>query len=325
MTARENAIEIIHFGRPERVVAGPPVHVIAYHGCNHEGFDGGGHDSPVGTRWTDIWGTVWYKRQEGVMAFPEAHPLAHPDRLRSYRWPDPNDPRVCGAIYTQAQHRPADGSFLTGSHRDTLWEKAYMLVGMENMMAAFYEAPDFAREVLHHIMDFQLGIAEHYLSVGVEMVNMTDDLGTQTGPLLSPAIVERFLRPEYARLMSLYKQHGVLVNFHSCGSIEAFLPMFMDLGVDILNPVQATANDLDMVRSLTQGRIALQGAVATQTLMDGPPDRIRAEVRFRLWQLGRRGGYFCAPDQYLPFPQTHIDAFYSALDEYGRYPLSPPD
>jgi uroporphyrinogen-III decarboxylase len=95
----------------------------------------------------------------------------------------------------------------------------------------------------------------------------------------------------------------------------------MELGVDVLNPVQARANDLDKVRAITQGRMALQGAVATETIMSGPKERIVAEVRERLWQLGRHGGYFCCPDQGMPFPAENIAAFHEAVERYGKYPL----
>jgi uroporphyrinogen decarboxylase len=319
MTARENALRIIGFDHPERVVSGPPTYGIAYRGANHEGYAGGGHDCPVGSVWTDIWGTVWHKEHADVMGFPRGNPLPDATALRAYRWPDPDDERICGPLHEAAGRFPGGDLFLSGSHRDTLWEKAYMLVGMERMMVAFHAEPGFAREVLRRIMDFQLGIARHYLAVGVEMVGMSDDLGSQRGPLLSPATVAEFLAPEYRRLFDLYRQHGVIVNFHSCGKVEACLDLFLDLGVHILNPVQASANDLEFVRRKTHGRMALQGAVGTRTLMDGPPAAITTEVRDRIALLGRDGGYFCAPDQGMPFPPAHIAAFDKALEQYGRY------
>ena len=68
--------------------------------------------------------------------------------------------------------------FLCGFHRDRLWEKSYMLVGIEDLMCFFHSEPEAARELLHRIMDFQLGIAKHYLSAEVEMVSMSDDMGS---------------------------------------------------------------------------------------------------------------------------------------------------
>jgi uroporphyrinogen decarboxylase len=257
LTAKQNALEIIRFGRPERVMGGPPCYTLAYLGANHEGFDGRGHEQPVGSKWTDIWGTGWHREHEGVMGFPKVNPISEPARLRGYRWPNPNDERIIGRIYTMYERFKAGAAgqagevFLCGSHRDTIWEKAYMLVGMEDLMMYFHIDRDFAREVCHRIMDWQMGIAQHYIKLGVEMISCTDDLGTQSGPLLGPGIVHEFLVPEYRRLFSLYRQHGVLINFHCCGQLDTVLAPLMDLGVNILNPVQATANDLDKVRAAT--------------------------------------------------------------------------
>jgi uroporphyrinogen decarboxylase len=330
MNDRENTLRIIRFESPERVMTAPAIHPLAYHGANHEGFDAGasGDDSPVGARWTDVWGTGWRKLQAGVMGNPEHNPLARPEDMAAFRWPDPDDERICGSIYRQAEslERGAlSDKLLAGQHRDTLWEQAYMSVGMEALMIYFYTEPEFVRELLHRIMDFQLGIARHYVGLGVEVALLGDDLGTQRGPLLGTRIVERFLRPEYERLFGFYKERGVLIRFHSCGNVASVLPMFLELGVDVLNPVQATANDLGALRAATQGRMALHGGVSSATVMDGPPERIAAEVRRRMWQLGRDGGYFCAPDQGMPYPPEHLAALHEAVARYGCYPLAAPD
>ena len=321
MTNRENALRIIRFNKPERVVSALPKYVLSYQGMNHENYDSGGHDCALGTVWHDIWGTRWHKEHEGVMGFPRGNPIAGPAALKDYTWPDPNDERLLIKTHDLKARFPGGDLFLSGAHRDTLWEKAYMLVGMENMMTFFYTEPEFAREILHRIMDFQMGIAAHYLNLGVETVSFGDDLGTQTGPLLGPSIVNEFLVPEYRRLFSLYKSRNIIIEFHSCGCILQTLDTFMDLGVDVLNPVQATANDLNAVRTKTMGRMALLGGVSTGLVMDGPVDKIRDEVKKRIIQLGRDGGYFCAPDQVMPFPKEHLAAFNAAVDEFGKYPV----
>ncbi|MFC1716672.1 uroporphyrinogen decarboxylase family protein [Candidatus Poribacteria bacterium] len=324
MKTKENALRIIRFDNPERVVSGCPTHYTAYRGCNHEGYSGGGHHLPVGSKWQDIWGTVWHREHEGVMGFPRGSPLAElASDLSSYQWPDTDDERIVGQIYERAEGWESEKTFLSGSHRDTLWEKSYMLAGMENLMRYLYTEPQAVRELYHHIMDFQLGIAKHYLNIGVEIVGMSDDLGTQNGLLLPPKITQGILVPEYRRLFSLYKQHGVLINFHSCGHVTPLLDTFMELGIDILNPVQATANDLDKMRRVTQGRTALQGGVSSATIVSGPIEAIREEVKLRLWQLGSDGGYFCGPDQGMPWPEEHIRALYGAVEDFGHYPLQP--
>jgi uroporphyrinogen decarboxylase len=261
------------------------------------------------------------------MGFPQRAPLGDfPAALRTYRWPDPDDQRFCGLIYEQAKGHDRNGTekFLAGSHRSTVWERAYKLVGMEELMCAFKTEPGAVREVLHRIMDFQLGMARHYVANGVELVFMGDDLGCQKSLLLSPQIIEEFLLPEYRRLFDFYKPRGVLIEFHSCGHITPILDIFMDLGIDVLNPVQASANNLAEVRRMTQGRMALHGAISSALLMSGPVEAIRREVRTQLWQLGRGGGYFCGPDQGMPWPREHYEALVQIVAEFGRYPLAAP-
>ncbi len=209
-------------------------------------------------RWTDIWGTEWHLEHQGVMGFPRGNPLSDVvPALRTYAWPDPSDGRICARIYEGAGGWNRDGTFLAGHHRDTLWEKTSMLIGMENALCCFTDEPNALREVFHRIMEFQLGIAAHYARVGVEIAFFGDDLGSQRGLLLSPAMIQEFLVPEYRRLFGFYRERGVTIIFHSCGHIEPVLDMFMDLGVNILNPVKANANDLDRVREKTAGRMYL--------------------------------------------------------------------
>lgn len=80
MNARENALRIINFDNPERVVSTPPAYVLAWLGCNHEGYQGGGHDSPVGMKWTDVWGVDWHKVQDGVMGISRGQQMLRIDQ-----------------------------------------------------------------------------------------------------------------------------------------------------------------------------------------------------------------------------------------------------
>jgi uroporphyrinogen decarboxylase len=260
----------------------------------------------------------------GVMGYAVEHPLADL-RIDSYQWPDPDDPRLVVPIHEKAGQADRSNKFPCGSHRETLWERAYNLVGMDRLMLAFYDQPGAVRDLLHRIMDFQLGIARHYAAAGIELAATGDDLGGQSGLLFSRELLEEFFVPEYRRLFGFYKTRGVIINHHTCGHIEPVLDVFMDLGVDILNPIQATANNLAVVRKATQGRMALAGGISTGMVMDGPVERIRIETRRCMWLLGREGGYFCGPDQGMPFPEAHIAALRQTVEEYGTYPLKPPE
>lgn len=320
MTERENFLELIRFGKPERIVSQIPAYSLFYQGCHHTDFEGRGDDSPVGTVWHDIWGTEWHKDLEGVMGFPKGFPLENlEETLDSYRAPDIDDPKYCGLVYEQRKNFQGGDVFLAGSHRDTLWERGYMLVGMENLMMYFYTEPDLVKRLLHMIMDFQLKVAEHYVKNGAEIIYMGDDMGSQTSLLLGRRIIEEFLVPEYRRLFDFYADKNVIINFHSCGHVEEILDIFEDLGVDILNPIQSTANNLENIRKKTQGKIALCGGISSEVLLRGDKEEIQNEVKTKIRLLGSEGGYICTPDQAMPYTKESLEIMRDAIDKYGRF------
>jgi uroporphyrinogen decarboxylase len=156
----------------------------------------------------------------------------------------------------------------------------------------------------------------------VELASPGDDLGTQSSLLISPQIFHDFLLPEYKRLFELYKKNGVLINFHCCGHVEPLLDIFTEIGVDILNPVQATANNLRSVRERTRGKITLCGGISTHRLMLDSVDDIENMVKRTMALLGADGGYICTPDQHMPFEKDKLDALIQTVEEYGKYPIN---
>lgn len=322
MTPKENLIRVIEFNSPEYVPTGIPGFGLAYNGANHQRIDGtGGDASPAGARWKDIWGVGWHKELADVMGLPEMNPLADITKVDAFQFPDPYDPRICAPIHETEILLDRNEGFLMGSHRDTLFEQAYMVVGMENLFVAFYEEPNAVKALLHRITDFQLGLAKQYVERGIEWAFMGDDLGHQQGLLFSRGILEEFFVPEYHRTMDFYKEYGVRICFHSCGKVQDILDVFMSLDIDALNPVQATANDLRLVREVTMGRMTLMGAVPSHLICEGPVEGIDADVKAKIGLLAMEGGYICGPDQGMPFPPENIAAFADAVAKYGRYPL----
>ena len=321
---KQNTLKIINYDQPERIEVCVPMRPVSYLGCDHESLDIVSQaDKEASGTWEDIWGTAFRFYPGGISETPIGHPLTDGvDALPGYRWPDPNDERLTGKIYQDLKGiTDPENGFITGLHRDLLWEKSYMLAGMENMMMWFIIEPELVKEIFHKIMDFQMGIAEHYLNAGVELVKFGDDLGGQTNALFSHEIFSEFILPEYRRIFDFYKQNNVLIYLHSCGNIHNFLEDYMDLGVDVLNPVQATANDLDWVRAKTQGRIALEGGVRSSIVMHGKETEVEQEVLTRMIQLGNAGGYFCKPDQTMPYPDNNYAKLVETVGLYGQYPL----
>ncbi len=322
MTKTENARRIIRYDKPEQVVRDIPKHFVGYRGVNHESLDGRfGHGSPIGSRWTDIWGVEWEKKQEGIMGYPISFPLSEPEDLAGYKWPSADDPMIYERIYQMAEDRKDPDTLICGSHRNLLFEKVEKLMSMENLLVYLYTEPEFVREIFERYTEFQLGIAKHYLAVGVDMIHCSEDLGTQNSTLISKEMLNEFLVPYYKRLFDFYKQYGVMIELHSCGHIEPFLDVFMDLGVDVLNPIQYTANDVENIRKITQGRMALHGGIRSDLLLDGTPAQIEAEVERMIKLLGKDGGYFCDIDQAMIYPKQNVEALDRAVAKYGKYPI----
>ena len=319
MNAKENLLEAIRFGNPEWVPCSRdlPIARVGFFGVNPE------DNRPQGAElWTDLWQVRHHQEQEGIMPFPEYHPLAHMDDWNEYQWPDPHDP----ALYVQAKSHLAKISdrqtvIVSGSHRSTLLERAWKLVGMENLFMLLLTDKKRANWLLDHIIEFQLGVAEEYLRLGVDSAALGDDHGTQLSVYMNPELFRSYFKPRYKLLIDLYKTRGCLINFHSCGNIIDLVPDFIDLGIDILNPIQATALDLPRLRKITDGKMALQGGVSTATVLQGPAQRIQEEVRDRIQCLAQKGGYICGPDQGFPYPPEHIRHLEEAVEHHGAYPL----
>ena len=319
MTDKENFYQLVRWGNPEWIPSRIPEYAVHYKGCHHDNFEGQGHHSPVGTVWKDIWGVEWHKDLEGVMGFPRGFPLTNLETLDSFEFPDPDDPKYFSLIFEMKKNYKED-LILYASHRDTLWERAYMLVGMENMMVYFRTEPDLVKRFFRRITDFQIKMAQHYIEAGCELIGVGDDHGMQSTLLLGKDIIYEFFMPEYQRLFDFYRNYNknIIINFHSCGYIEPILDMFIELGITILNPIQATSNNLENVRKKTQGKITLCGGINSGILMDGNLDEIRALVKSRIEVLGKNGGYICCPDQGMPYKKESLDVMNEAILKYGR-------
>jgi uroporphyrinogen decarboxylase len=317
MTPKENFLRAIRFENPEYVPRGNE--------------DIGASVQYAGSFriacWTDAWGTRWETTREDMVPFPKGNPLPDLRRIAEYHTPDPHALFDADASLPEriAGIPDREEKLVFGQQTYFLFERAWALTGMESFMAAFYEHPDELRQLLRRITDYNIAIFERYIALGVDGISFSEDLGTQRALMISPAHFREFLKPEYARAFRPVKAAGKLISFHSCGCVQDIIPDLIDVGVDILNPIQARANDLPAVKRLTQGKLALSGGIDTQhVLMRGTPDEVEAEVRRVLKILAPGGGYIIGPDQGMPFPPENIAALWRAAERWGRYPLEIP-
>ena len=162
----------------------------------------------------------------------------------------------------------------------------------------------------------------------VSVFAIYQDYGTQRGPLISPASFENLVVPHYKRVFDwIHGNTDWKVLFHSCGSIVPLIPLIIDMGADILNPVQCNTEGMEPQRLKEEfgSRIVFWGGGAdTQTVLPfGSPDEVQRQVRERMAVLGSGGGYVFAPSQDIQadVPPENLAAMYGAAREWGRYPL----
>jgi uroporphyrinogen decarboxylase len=173
------------------------------------------------------------------------------------------------------------------------------MCGFENWLVQLKVNPEFCEALLDRALEIQLAMAEETLkAVGsaVDILYLADDYGIQTGPLISPATFRTIFKPRMARLIQFLRDRSpAKIAFHSCGSVYALIPDFIDVGVQVLNPVQVAAADMDTARLRREfgKHLVFWGAIDTQRVLPkGTPDEVRTEVARRVGDL--RPGYIPA-------------------------------
>jgi uroporphyrinogen decarboxylase len=283
-------------------------------------------DSRALLRGTDRWGVVWdggtparSEREAEIQGYPVHHPLADLAALESYPFPDPDEPGIMDGLMEGVE--PGQ-NLITGEICFPVQDRAHILMGLDNFCTALIDEPERVRELLHRIADYQIRIIERYLAMGANIIRGLDDYGGQKSLLLGPRLWRAFIKPELARVVRAAKEGGAFFWLHSCGRVMEILPDLVEIGVDILDPVQVRANDQAEAKRLYGDRLCLMGGIDTQHLLTlGTPEEIQAEVRSRIQMLGPGGGYILAPDTLIPTSEENYHAYLEAGERYGRYPI----
>jgi uroporphyrinogen decarboxylase len=264
------------------------------------------------------------------------HPLADAtiQDLDGFEWPDPHDPARWAGLREEAQQLYEHTDYALVAYRpkyNGLFELCQVLRGTESLLTDMVLNPAFVEALFWKVGEVLKGFYLAQLdAVGdfVEWVEVGDDLGSQSGPLISPSMYRTLLKPVHADLIGAIKRRspGVKVMYHTCGSIVRFIPDIIDIGADILHPIQVAARDMDPARIKAEfgDRLCFLGGVDSQhTMPEGTPEEVRAEVRRRIEEMGPGGGYILAPSHNIgdDVPLDNILAFMDAARAYGVYPL----
>ncbi len=271
--------------------------------------------------WTDKWGVEWRITRRDMVPFPKGNPLPNLDYLDDFRFPEPSELEFTEEHRRFLQKIDRNKHLVFGKLTYFMFERAWALMGMNNFLKSFFTHPKEMKRLLHGIANFNIEVFERYLELGVDGVTFSEDLGHQRGLMISPRIFREFFVPEYERCFQPLIKEGKIIDFHSCGKIQEIVEDLIGLGVTILNPVQARANDLKLIKRKCAGKIALKGAIDSHLLMLGPIGNIKEEVERVIDILAPGGGYIIGPDQLMPFPENNIQALWATAEKFGRYPL----
>jgi uroporphyrinogen decarboxylase len=286
-----------------------------------------------GSAYFNSWGVGSVESDPGTW-FPAIHPLAGThsiDDIESYPWPDMNDPTRVAHVRAEAQKLADENKYAILA---TPWlafplERAFAMQRMDRFMLNLGRYPDFARALLTKIAELCKTLMGHFLrEVGdnIDMIKIGDDLGMQNSLLMSPKMYRQIVKPIHADYISFVKSRTkAKLFFHTDGDVFDLIPDFLEMGVDILNPVQTSAGKMSNLEELKKQfgqHIIFCGAIDTHHVLPfGTPDEVRAEVKRIIEILGKDGGYMLSSvHTILPdVPPENILAMVDAAVEFGGY------
>jgi uroporphyrinogen decarboxylase len=285
--------------------------------------------------YVDIWGVRWQKPPSSLYWDMVGHPIAEPTMaaLKAYRWPDPHDPGRTDGLQARARALVEQGEYAVVLDNTGFgaFEQGWALRGFENFYTDLVAEPAFAQALMEGVADYQIALYDRILAeVGpfVDVVMVAEDLGSQDGPLVSPDTYRRMIKPVQRRIWQFIKSRtGAKLFLHSCGSVRRFIPDLIELGVDILNPVQVAAAGMDPVelkREFGRDLTFWGGGCDTQKVLTfGTPDDVEREVRLRIAALAPGGGFvFNQIHNIQPgVPAENILRMFEAVHRYGTYPI----
>ncbi|MCX7004955.1 MAG: hypothetical protein NTV22_17000 [bacterium] len=295
-------------------------------------------EEPGGARsFKDEFGATLRRPKDSFYYDWRAFPLREPamDDLARMPWPDPADPgRFRGLRARVAALRASTDRALFGMAPcgHDLLNQLFRVRGMEEGMMDLLANEEFAVAFLDRLTDTICTAQSLFLKEVGDLIDVhftADDLAGQSGPLISPALYQRLVKPRWARIIQAIKAHTqAKIFYHSCGALDAFIPDLIEIGVDVLNPVQVSAAGMDSARLKQKYGKNLAfwggGCDTQQVLSRGTPDEVRLEVRRRIRDLAPGGGFVFNPVHNIQplVPPANVATLFAAALEFGRYPIT---
>lgn len=265
---------------------------VYYDGYLREAIPGSGY-------WKDDFGVVWNRngadKDIGVI---DGLVIRESD-IESYIFPELDENRI-RSEYESLRVSNKD-TFKFGSIGFSLFERAWTLRGMENLLADMILEPEFVDELLETIVDYNLKIIDIALEYGIDGFHFGDDWGQQQGLIMGPQYWRRFIKPKLARMYERVKSKGLIVSQHSCGDIREIFPDLIEIGLDIYQTFQPEIYDLRKTKRDFGMDLSFWGGISTQRLLPfATPEEVGKVIKETMGIMGDNGGYIAAPTHAIP-------------------------
>jgi len=273
---------------------------------------------PPGAGQPDAWGVRWATDQEGVWVVE--HPLARLDDLRDYVPPDVPS-RLLWDEAAEEVHGYAADHCIVGYQHALLFERAWTLRGFEALLMDMVDDLAGVEAFLDAITAVQIRVAERFVAMGIGVARTGDDWGGQHSMLFAPSLWRRLIKPRLRDVWRVYQSRGIPIIHHSCGDIRPILDDLVDLGLEVLNPLQPEAMPLEEVAQRYGPHLSFYGGISEQKVLPfGTPDQVRTEVERCVEVLGKYGGYIIAPSQTITsdVPAENVRALLDTMLMYCR-------
>jgi len=291
-----------YLGKPFDPVMDTGSYVVASHSNNGWKEVKPGH-------FQDYFGVIWNKTVDKTLGVVD-DPILKTTSFENYVFPDAENLPFYKFIEENNKKYPTH--FHMASIGFALFERAWSLVGMAELMMYMLTEPDFVHELLGRIMEYNLKVIENAASIGVDCLHTGDDWGSQNGMLISKDMWMEFIEPRFKKTCQFAKSKELIVSHHCCGNVEDIMPEIIGCGVDVFDPFQPEAMDIWKLREKYRGKLAFWGGLSVQkTLPYGTVAEVENETQLLLEQMAPGGGYILSPSHSLTgdIPPENIEAF----------------
>lgn len=287
----------------------------------------------------DEWGIIRMRPAGGVGYDVTYSPFAEDGSLSAldrHEWPDPADPGRYRGLREQARRLYYETDYaVTLDVNCACFIRGAEMRGYESFFMDLMVNPEYAGALMDRMLDVKLAMAERALAEVGDLIHVVlvagDDLGTSTGPLISPDLYRSLIKPRHKRVFDFIKARTDAKRFFHCdGAISMFVEDLIEVGVEILNPIQVSCvgmGDTQLLKNKFGSRLTFWGGIDTNyVLPKGTTEEVRQEVQRRIQDLAPGGGYvLCQVQNILPeVPPENIVAMFDAAREFGRYPIRAP-